>query len=390
MDFEEHPLYAWLSEFRRDIHRHPETANQESRTTAKLKDLLESLSVPAEIPQGMQTGLVGLLQGAQPGKVLALRADIDALPMEELNGAPYRSSRPGVMHACGHDGHAAIMAGVAKNLFDLNLLAQMKGAVKFLFQPAEERGTGARDMIGAGVLDDPPVDRALACHMYPYLPVGQVGLFKSASHASVDSFQFKIQGKGTHGASPHKGIDPIYAGAQLVGSLQGVIGRSLDPTETGLISVGKFQSGSAFNIIPDSALIEGTVRTMRVETQKTIEQRMAELARGLEASFGVEVELIYSKMVPPCVGDEQAAQELYHSAAKVLGEENVKWLEPSTGGEDFAYITQKVPGAFMRVGCGNQAKGLIHSLHSPYFDMDEAALPLAVEVFTQAVRDYLA
>ena len=218
--------------------------------------------------------------------------------MEELNDVPYRSTVPGAMHSCGHDCHGTIMAGLAKNLVDSGLAAKMKGSVKLLLQPAEERATGALDMVKAGALENPTVDRVLACHVSPYLEVGKVALYKSVSHAAVDSYQFTIQGKGTHGASPQMGIDPIYAGAQLVSSLQGIIGRSLNPVEPGLISVGKFQAGSAFNIIPDSALIEGTVRTFSLETQDIIKRRMAELAKGLEASFGVEVKLDYDEMVP--------------------------------------------------------------------------------------------
>lgn len=389
MNFDQHHMYQWLSELRRYLHMHPETAFQETRATARLQEILSGLGIENQIPQGMETGLVGLLHGGSEGETVGLRADMDALPMEEYNQTPYASTIPGNMHACGHDAHTTIMAGVAKNLVESGLARELKGKVKFLFQPAEERVAGARAMIEAGVLENPPLDHVLACHMWPDLPVGMAGFYKGPSHAATDRFTLTINGKGTHGASPHQGIDPILAGAHFVTAVQSVISRNLDPVDAGVISVGKFHAGSASNVIPDSARLEATVRSFKPEVRQQIKERLGELAQGLEKSFGVSVEYEFITGVPPCVSDEKMSQVLYEASAEVLGEENLVWLEPKTGGEDFALFTQRVQGAIMRLGCSNQAKGITYPLHSPHFDIDEAVLPIGVEIFSRAVRSLL-
>jgi amidohydrolase len=386
---EQHPLYTWLSETRRDFHRHPELGNQEFRTTAKIKETLAGLGAHFQELPGLETGVVALFEGQAGEKTLALRADIDALPLTELNDVPYKSVREGVMHACGHDCHATVMLGVAKQVVESGLLAALKGRLKFIFQPAEEIVAGARRMVEAGVLENPRVDRILALHMNNDLQVGQVGLYQGVSHAQTDSFQLVIQGKGIHGAHPHDGIDPIVAGAHFVSALQSIVSRNVDPLESAVVSVGQFTAGAASNIIPDHALLKGTVRTFKADVRDLVRHRLEELAGSLQSAFRVAVEYQFIPGVPSTINNEAVAADLYQVAVTVLGPENVAYLKPKMGGEDFGLFTQRVPGAFMRLGGANPARGLIHKGHSPHFDVDERAFPIGVEVMAAAVRAYL-
>lgn len=389
MDPERHPLFAWLSETRRDFHRHPELAHQEFRTTARIKEILTGLGATLQEFPGLETGAVAIFEGRPGEKTLALRADIDALPMTELNDVPYKSVHEGVMHSCGHDCHAAVMLGVAKHVVESGLLKEIKGRLKFIFQPAEEIVSGARRMIEAGVLDNPAVDRILALHMNNDLSAGQVGLYKGVSHAHTDSFQLLIQGRGSHGAYPHDGIDPIVAGAYFVSALQTIVGRNVDPLDAAVISVGQFQAGTAPNIIPDQALLKGTVRTFKNEVRDLVIQRLQEMAESLRSSFRVMVDYRFIPGVPSTINDEAAAADLYQAAVKVLGPENVTYLTPKMGGEDFGLFTQRVPGAFMRLGSANPERGIVHKGHSSRFDVDERSLPIGLEIMIQAIRSYL-
>lgn len=389
MDFEKHPLYGWLSGLRRDFHMHPEPSFEERRTTARIKETLAELGVEIRETPGLATGAVGVVRGREGGKVLALRADIDALRMEERNDVAYRSQHPGIMHACGHDGHTAILLGVARWLKETGLAAGIKGELRFLFQPAEEIVSGAKAMIAAGALDDPPVDRVLAAHLWPDLPVGQVGFYRDVSHAASDSFYIDVQGRGVHGSSPEKGRDPIVAGAALVQAAQTIVSRNLDPTDVGVISFGEFQAGSAPNVIPPVARISGTIRSFKPEVREILIRRLQELSLGLGEAMGVTMAFTLKEGVPACRNDPVVSAAFSASAARVVGEGNLRWLDPKCGGEDFALMTRKAPGAIMRLGCQDASRRFIHPLHSPQFDMDEAVLPLGVEIFCRAVKDYL-
>ncbi len=390
MNAADHPLGSWLSDIRRDFHRHPELGWKEVRTTARIKEILAGLGGRFQDLAGLDTGAAAIFEGRPGPKTLALRADIDALPMTELNDVPYKSLHEGIMHSCGHDCHAAVMLGVAKRVVESGLLRQISGRLKFIFQPAEEIVGGARRMVDAGVLENPKVDRILALHMNTDLPVGQVGLYKGVSHAHTDTFQLVIHGKGVHGAHPHDGIDPIVAGAHFVSALQSIVGRNLDPRDAAVITVGQFQAGTAPNIIPDRALLKGTVRTFKSEVRDVIVRRLQDMAEGLQASFRVTAEYRFTPGVPATVNDEAVAADLFAAAVKVLGPGSAAYLEPKMGGEDFGLFTQLVPGAFMRLGCANAARGIVHKGHSPRFDVDEAALPIGVDVMTEAIRAYLA
>ena len=389
MDDEKHPLYEWLSEIRRDFHMHPEPSFEEHRTTARIKAILAGLDVEVRATPALATGAVGVIRGRENGKVLALRADIDALRMEEQNDVAYRSRNAGIMHACGHDGHATILLGVARRLKETGLAARIRGELRLLFQPAEETVSGAKAMIAAGAMDDPPVDRVLAAHLWPDLPVGQIGFYRDVSHAASDSFFIDVQGRGVHGASPEKGRDPIVAGAALVQAAQTIVSRNLDPIDVGVISFGEFHAGSAPNVIPPVARICGTIRSFKPEVRDTLIRRLQELSRGMGEALGVTMAFTLKEGVPACRNDPKVSEAFFASAARVVGEGNLRWLEPKCGGEDFAFMARQAPGAIIRLGCRGASQSFIHPLHSPLFDMDEAVLPLGVEVFCRAVEDYL-
>ena len=382
-------MQSWLSEIRRDFHRHPETAFEEFRTTERIRTILQELNVQILGLPGLETGVVGLIQGDASGPVLGLRADIDALPLQELSDVPYASTVQGKMHACGHDAHAAIMLGVAKKIMDDGLASHLRGSVKFIFQPAEEGIAGARRMIEHGVLDNPRMDRILAGHMINDLPCGSIGWFEGPSHAATDMFTLEIAGQGTHGARPHQGRDPIVAGAHFVTAVQSIVSRNLSPMDSGVISVGAFHAGTASNIIPAAVRLNGTIRSLQTEVREMLFNRLRECAAGLETMFGVKTDIQFKEGAPPNVNDLEVSRSLAEAAETVLGKEGALLIPPSMGGEDFALFTEQIPGAMIRIGSGNQAEGKTQPLHSPYFDIDERSLVHGVEVFVQAVKTYL-
>lgn len=389
MDFNEKIMKNWLVSTRSDFHMHPELSNSEIQTTKKIKEILEDINVDVSEIDG-STGLVGLIRGKSNDKTIALRADIDALPIQELNEVPYKSKNDGVMHACGHDVHTTIMLGVAKYIQESGLFKEIKGNVKFLFQPAEENGTGAKIMINKGVLENPKVDSVFACHVSPDLPVGTVGVSKTLSHASADIFNIVIKGKGAHGGRPHEGIDPIVAGSSVVSAVQSIISRNLKPTDTAVITFGKFTAGKAVNVIPEKAYIGGTIRTFEKDVRDLVVERMKEILQGTEKTFQVTCSLEFEGNLPSSVNDEKTSSFLYSVAGDVLGSNNVRYIPPVTGSEDFAYFTIERPSAMIRLGCRNEEKGIIHMLHSPYFDIDEDVLFTGVRIFTEAIREFLA
>lgn len=379
----------WLQDVRRDLHAHPELAFQEFRTTERIRDILTGLGWEVRPVPGT-TGAVGLLRGRGPGPVAALRADIDALPVTELNEVPYRSRHAGCMHACGHDANTAIVLGVARKITESGLLARTGGAVKLIFQPAEEGGAGARALIAAGVLENPQVEIIFAGHMSPDLPVGRAGVFKELGYASADRFVLDIQGRGGHGARPEECIDPIVAGAHFVTQLQTIVSRSLPPTLPAVVTVGRFSAGEAANVIPDTARIEGSIRALRPEARELVHRRIRALSAALEPAFEATCRLEINTGVPPLVNHPPSAALLLAAARQVIGEPNAAFLPPIMASEDFAYFTQACPGAIMRLGCSNPDKGLVHKLHNPRFDIDEEVLPIGVAIFFEAIARVLA
>ena len=381
-------LRQWLSDVRRDFHMHPEISHKENRTTDRIAEILREYDCEVQLFDDM-TGAVGIIRGAANGPTIGLRADIDALPIQELNDISYKSQNDGAMHACGHDAHAAIMLGVAKNIMESGLQSKLKGNVKFFFQPAEERVAGAKAMIDRGVLENPRVDRIIAGHMAPDLQVGTAGVIRGLAYASADMFELKITGRGTHGARPEDGNDPIVAGAHFVTTIQSIVSRNIKPTDPAVVTVGKFSSGGVSNVIPESANLQGSIRALSADVrQKTIE-RLKEIAAGLGTTFGVDSQFILHEGVPPLENDIEVADFLYAVSKDVLGEDNVSYMPPAMGSEDFSYFTEERPSAIMRLGCSNRDEDLIRSLHSPYFDIDEKVLEIGVAIFTEAVVRYL-
>ncbi len=387
---ESRPVFSqWLVDVRRYLHAHPETAFKEIKTTQKIVELLSDARVQVQTFPDL-TGAVGLIRGTGEGPTIALRADIDALPIVELNEVPYASRHPGVMHACGHDANTAIMLGVARKIQDSGLGSDLRGNVKFLFQPAEERGSGARAMIERGVLENPGVDCIIAGHMSTDLAVGTVGVFPGLGYASSDVFELAIRGKGAHGARPEEGIDPVVAGASFVTAVQSIAARNVKPTEAAVVTVGKFTSGDAPNVIPEFAHLEGTVRALSPEVREHVIRRLKQIAESLEPAFLVQTQFRLQQGCPPCVNDETVALLLYESSVEVLGAANTAYLPPVMASEDFAYFALQRPSAIMRLGCIDREKDKVHPLHSPCFDIDEKVLEVGVNVFFEAVRRYTA
>jgi amidohydrolase len=382
-------LEKWVVGLRREFHMYPELSGQEIRTTGRVLEILEDLGVEARAMEGM-TGAVGLIKGCPGGFTLALRADMDGLPIQEMNQTDYRSRTPGVMHACGHDAHTAVLLGVARAVVESSWAGFMKGNLLLVFQPSEERVSGAREMISRGVLEKPRVDWVMAAHVVPDLKAGAVGLFRGASHASADSFNLHIQGKGTHGGRPNEGVDPILAGAHFVTGVQSIVSRNVKPTEPAVVTVGKFHAGSVGNVIPETAQLEGTVRALSQETRSQIMERLEQLRVGMDRSFGVQSNLEFQEGVPVCMNNPEVSGFLYQVALDLLGPERVLYLQPAMGAEDFALFARERPGAIFRLGCGKGETDSYAPLHSPYFDLDESCLMVGVRVFTEAARRLLA
>jgi amidohydrolase len=294
-----------MAEWRRDIHAHPELAFQEHRTAQVVAEKLESWGI--EVTRGLgKTGLVGVLRGREPGaRSIALRADMDALPILEENDLPYRSQADGIMHACGHDGHTTILLGAAKYLAETR---NFKGTVHCIFQPAEEGFAGAKAMIRDGLFDKFPSDEVYGLHNYPEMPLGTIGVMAGPMMAAADTFDIKINGRGGHGAYPHGCIDPVLIGSQIVVALQSIVARNADPQKSGVVSVTRFLAGEAFNVIPDTALLGGTVRTFDAKVQDMIETRMGAIASGIATALGGSAELVYRRGYPVTVNNAEKAE----------------------------------------------------------------------------------
>jgi amidohydrolase len=380
----------WLNNVYRDLHMHPELGHQEFRTTQKIRTILDELHIEQLPLPGMETGAAGIIRGSEGSRTLAIRADIDALPIQETTSLPWKSQTDGVMHACGHDMNTTILLGVAKYLVESGISGTLKGNLKFIFQPAEETLGGASRMIEAGILKNPDVDRIVMSHGDADITLGEIALFKDFSHASSDHFFIDFHGKGGHGSRPYQTQDLILAGAYLVNLFQSVVSRDLDARDVAVLSVCTFNAGAASNVIPADARLSGTVRTFRPEVQERVRERMAEITSAMGTLFHMEAKLDYQVGVPSCIIDADTEQMLYNAALKTLGsEKKIFFSKTRTGGEDFAFYSKLVPAGVMRIGVtpvGTEKKG---STHSSTFQIDERALPVGVQIFVEAVRDYL-
>ena len=376
----------WLVEIRRTIHMHPELMYEEEKTAELVAHNLEKLGL--EVKKGVaKTGVVGLLRGAKPGKTVAIRADMDALPIEEANPVPYASKIKGKMHACGHDAHTTILLGEAR--FFSTRRDLLSGNIKWIFQPAEEGGAGGRVMTEEGVLENPKVDAIFGAHVFPEIPIGQIGVNEKEGLAATDRVTFKIVGRGGHGAYPHLSRDPILAAGHLITQIHSIVSRSIHPLDSAVISFGKIEGGTAFNIIPDAVELLATVRSLTPQVRETLKERMEQVASGVARSFGLECQFNYDYGYPALVNDPKMSHLVASACGKAIGKEKVAFLRPSMGGEDFAYYLEKVPGSFFRLGCRNEAKGFVNAFHNSRFDLDEDVLPFGVEMFVRIIEEYL-
>lgn len=372
--------------FRRKLHQDPETSFKEYRTTEMIRQILVQSGVEI-VEWGGETGVVGLLKGAHPGPVVALRADIDALPVEEENDCVYRSRNPGVMHACGHDVHTAGLLGAVILLAERR--DRLSGTVKFIFQPAEEVNAGAKLMLEKGVLDNPAVSVIFGLHNMPDIPCGQVCLKTGGLMAAVDTTFLTINGVGGHGAIPHRTHDPITATAAIIQGLQTVVSRQVDPLDSAVISFGTIHGGDANNIIPEKVEMTGTVRTFNPVLQAQMPERMRSVIDGIAAAMQTEAKFVYRKDLPVVFNPPALAEWCRGPLEKVFGPEGVIDFPPCMGGEDFACFQERVPGVFLFLGVGNESKGIVNQWHNPRFDADENALKYGAAALAQLAADYM-
>jgi amidohydrolase len=372
---------ASLIATRRDIHQHPELGFEETRTAGLIAERLRALAYQVTAGIG-KTGVVGLKK--TNGRCVLLRADMDALPVEEANVVPYRSQRPGKMHACGHDGHVAIGLEVARRLAPLEL----GGSIKFAFQPAEEVSNGAQAMIGDGVLDSPTVDAAFGIHLWNDLPVGTVGIMAGPVMASVDQFDIEILGHGGHAAAPHQTIDPVLIAAHVITALQSLVSRRRDPLSEAVVSITEVHAGRAFNVIPDRAELRGTVRTFGGTFFDEVPTLVEETAQGIAAAFGARANVDYRRLSAPLINNEEMTALMREAAVSLLGTGSVRQGVRTMGGEDMAFFLERVPGCFAFVGSAPQTRRASPH-HSPTFDIDEESLVIGAELLTATAITYL-
>ena len=378
-------LKSWLIDVRRDLHKTPELGLEEFLTKEKIIKYLEEIGIDYTTYPN-HTGVMAYINKNAKNTV-AIRADIDALPIVETNNKSYKSIHSGKMHACGHDGHVAGLLGAAMILNELK--DNLHGNVKLVFQPAEERDGGALPMIEEGVLENPKVDAAFAAHLWGYLNEGEVHLKEGPMMASPDIFNIKVIGKGGHGAVPQESIDPIVITCQIVNSLQTIVSRKINPLDPVVITCGRIQGGDCHNVIPNEVELEGTIRTFNEETRNWVPKVMEDLIRGITTSQGAAYEFKYEPKYPALINDKYMTSFAKESLKKVVGEENVFDLkEPNMGGEDFAYFAQKVPSAFIFVGiANNKSEPVIH--HNPYFKWDSKNVGILAQSLSQIAIDYL-
>ncbi|WP_044748524.1 M20 metallopeptidase family protein [Bacillus alveayuensis] len=376
----EDKIISW----RRDFHQHPELSFQESRTSKVIAAFMKECGLKV-YKQKNGFGIIGDLVGAEKGRKIAFRADMDAVPIQEETDLPYASKHSGVMHACGHDGHMASLMGAIKILSSMK--DKIKGTIRFIFQPAEEvTPGGAKGLIEEGVLRG--VDAIYGVHLWSEYAIGTFYTTFGPMMAASDKFKIIIHGKGGHGAMPHKTIDPILIASHVVMATQHVISRYIDPIESGVISFGKLHSGTAFNVIADKAELEGTVRSFSPEVRDFLQQQLEHTALNIGQLYGAQIDVLYERGYPAVVNHEKEAQLALQVAENVFGKDAIGIMPPNMAGEDFAYYLEKVPGAFCFIGAGDTRK-IVYPHHHPKFEIDERALKLATEWFCQMAYQYV-
>jgi amidohydrolase len=371
--------------WRQDIHAHPELNYEEHRTSETVARLLAEWGI--EVHRGIaKTGVVGVLRSGASGRAIGLRADMDALPMPEETGLPYASRNPGRMHACGHDGHTAMLLGAAKYLAETK---QFDGTVVFIFQPAEEGGAGGQKMVQEGLFTRFPVDSVYAVHNDPGARLGEIQAVSGPVLAAADMLDIRVRGRGGHAARPHLAIDPVLVGAQIVVGLHQIVSRRVDPLDSAVISLCQFTAGSAHNVIPDVAEIRGTVRTLLPGTQDEMERLIIQGAKGIAALNDAEAEVNYHRGYPPTVNHEAETERAALAAAKVTGAERViRNRPPIMGGEDFSFMLLERPGCFVRIGQADGARGAV-PVHNTKYDFNDDLLPIGASFFASLVEQEL-
>jgi hippurate hydrolase len=374
-----------LATIRRDIHAHPELAFDETRTADLVAAELQRYGV--EIHRGLaKTGVVGVIRAGSSKRMIGLRADMDALPLKEMNEFPHRSKHEGCMHACGHDGHTTMLLGAARYLSQHK---NFDGTVVFIFQPAEESEGGAAVMIEDGLFEKFPVDAVYGLHNWPGIPVGEMAVMPGPVMAGTCAFEISVRGHGCHAAMPHQGVDTIVAASQLVQALQTVVSRNLHPCDAAVVSVTQFHSGSAWNIIPEEAVLRGTIRTFKPEVQELVERAVERLCSGVASANGAQIGVVFDHRYPPTVNSVAETAICREVAATLLGDDKVRKDElPSMGAEDFAYMLKEKPGCYVWLGNGPGLGGC--TLHNPHYDFNDEIIGLGVSYWVGLVEKTLA
>ena len=380
-------LSTRIAALRRDLHAHPELAFDEIRTAGVVAAYLKQLGI--EVFEGIaKTGVVGRIRFGAGTRAIGLRADMDALPMPELNGFPHRSRHEGRMHACGHDGHTAMLLGAAEALAALPEAAKLDGTVYFIFQPAEEHEGGGRVMVEEGLFDRFPMQMVFGLHNWPGLPAGSIAVTEGPVMAGADRFEIVINARGAHAAMPHQGTDAILAGAEWVQAVQSLVSRITDPLDSVVVSVTRFHAGHADNILPEQAVLGGTVRCFRPELQDALEAGLARICNGIETTHRVRIDLRYDRGYPPTINAAEPSFICREAARQVVcGEQLFTHLKPSMGAEDFAYLSRVVPGCYVWLGNGPGEGGCM--LHSPHYDFNDEIIPTGIRYWVRLVETVL-
>lgn len=370
-------------DMRREFHMYPELSMREERTARRIREELDKMGIPNVALAG--TGVLATIKGKGSGKTIALRADIDALEITEKTDAPYKSRHEGIMHACGHDNHAAMLLGAAKVLHDMK--EEFIGTVKLMFQPGEEVAQGAKKMIEEGAMDG--VDEVFGMHIMGIVPAGKVAVGAGPRMASCDTFKITVKGKGGHGSMPHLGIDAVVAASAIVMNLQSVVSREISPMDSAVVSVGKLVAGTRFNIIAHEAVLEGTTRCFSHEVRKACPEAIERIAKATAASYRASAECEYSYLTAPVINDEASAQRAARAVEKILSKEAVVEFVKQTGSEDYSEFLVKAPGTIVILGSGNEAKDTCYANHHPQFNVDEDVLEYGVALHAQYAVDFL-
>jgi len=377
-------LKGKIINLRRDFHQYPEVGLQEFNTAKKVEGILKGLGIETKMLVN-GTGVRGYLKGSRQGKTIALRADMDGLPIQEETDVPYKSQNKGVMHACGHDAHMAMLLAAAMILSEKR--RELQGNVVFIFQPAEETGDGAKAMVEEGVLEG--VDSIFALHVYSSLGFGTLGYKPGSLMAAGDFFDVKITGKGGHGGLPHLAVDPIVMAANAINALQTIVSREVDPLESAVVSICEMSAGEAYNVIPETVIFGGTIRSHKPELRESLPRRVKEILDGVISAMRGSYEFNLMSKFPATINDEKMTAFVLSVAKEILGEDKLLLMKPVMGSEDFSYYQQKIPGTFVFLGVESREKGIIYPQHHPKYDIDEDILPIGTALHVAVALEYL-